>query len=88
MQINSAMIVIFTIILAELAVMNVNTHVVQDLISLLKMSDATFLLIYLFFFESSCFIVFYWEKLSSFIISLEHHGTRDKLICVSINLFF
>lgn len=62
MQINSAMIVIFAIILRELAVMNVNTHALQDLISLLKVSDATFLLIYLFFFQSSGFLFFLTEK--------------------------
>lgn len=39
MQINSVMIVIFTIMLTDLAAMNVNTHVLQDLISLLKVSD-------------------------------------------------
>lgn len=62
MQINSAMIVIFAIILTQLAVISVNTHVLQDLNSLLTMSDATFLLIYLFFFESSCFIFFQLGK--------------------------
>lgn len=82
------MIVIFAIILTEPAVMNVNTHVLQDLISLLKVSDATLLLIYLFFFESSLFYFFNWEKLFSFIISLEHHGARDSFISVSINLMF
>lgn len=36
MQINGVMIVIFTIMLTDLAVMNVNTHVLQGSISLLS----------------------------------------------------
>lgn len=63
MQINSAMIVIFTIMLTDLAVMNVNTHVLQDLIALLKVSEATFLLVFSFFLESASALILFWGKI-------------------------
>lgn len=63
MQINSIMIVIFTIMLTDLAVMNVNIHVLQDLIFLLKVSDASFLLIIFFFFERASALILFLGKI-------------------------